>query len=483
METAGGKAEAGRVSPPPGAAAAPAAAADSGGSKSPGSPTPAKPAWGKVPARKAQEAPSPGTWPTLGDSKQGVPPGRKHRPEAQPAPVAVAASLAPGGAAAAAAAASGTEAAGATSGTSPRGPRGSARGGAEGSGGGAGGTGSGGAGRGEGGGRPRRGRQGREGSRGENARGRGGGRNGRGARGLGDSAGGRSAGAMAGSLPPGVAPARPLGAGGVPGLPGGGRGLPAGVPLGIPPGNAQAASQVMAAAAAAGYYVPPMYYAAPFGALLTGGAPATAAAAGVPAPAAMGGVGTAVAPSAEGSTAAPERVDPLQAFRLQVLAAAKTQAEYYFSVQNLCRDMFLRKQMDDQGWISVQVILGFNRVRQILSSLPEPPLAVLCAALEGSELVEFSPGGQEVRARGSWSQWVMPKDQRTPRTADGGDGGEVQPNGQRALPNGPGPSAKAGAREQPATSPTAGDEASRKSSEKVRGEEGGAPNGVAVQAN
>ena len=399
--------------------------------------------------------------------------------------MAVAAGLAPGGAAAAAAAASGTEAAGAASGTSPRGPRGSARGGAEGSGGGAGGTGSGGAGRGEGGGRPRRGRQGREGSRGDNARGRGGGRNGRGARGLGDSAGGRSAGAMAGSLPPGVAPGGPLGTGGVPALPGGGRGLPAGVPMGIPPGNAQAASQVMAAAAAAGYYVSPMYYAhaAPFGALLAGGAPATAAAAGVPAPPAAGGVGAAVTPPAEGSPAASERLDPLQAFRLQVLAAAKTQAEYYFSVQNLCRDMFLRKQMDDQGWISVQVILGFNRVRQILSSLPEPPLAVLRAALEGSELVEFSPGGQEVRARGSWNQWVMPKEQRTPRTADGGAGGEVQPNGQRASPNGPGPSAKAGAGEEAATSPAAGDEASSKSSEKVRGEEGGAPNGVAVQAN
>merc|ERR1719316_1044227 len=173
-----------------------------------------------------------------------------------------------------------------------------------------------------------------------------------------------------------------------------------------------------------------MYYAAPFGALLAGGGPAAAgggagAAGGAPPPA-EGAPLVGAGAAADGSApAAPERLDPLQAFRLQVLAAAKSQAEYYFSVQNLCRDMFLRKQMDDQGWISIQVILGFNRVRQILSSLPEPPLAVLRAALEGSELVEFSPGGQEMRARGKWNQWVLPVEQRTPPAG----GGEAPSNG------------------------------------------------------
>jgi len=179
--------------------------------------------------------------------------------------------------------------------------------------------------------------------------------------------------------------------------------------------------------------------------------------------------------------AAPERLDPLQAFRLQVLAAAKSQAEYYFSVQNLCRDMFLRKQMDDQGWISIQVILGFNRVRQILSSLPEPPLAVLRAALEGSELVEFSPGGQEMRARGKWNQWVLPVEQRTPPAG----GGEAPSNGGPAPAlNGPGVPAP-GAQQPAAKGPAGGGgEASGKPSEKGRGEEGGSgANGVAVQAN
>ncbi len=260
-------------------------------------------------------------------------------------------------------------------------------------------------------------------------------------------------------------------------MPGGGRGLPAGIPLGIPPGNAQAATQAMAAAAAAGYYVSPMYYAAPFGALMAGGGPAAAGGGAVAAGSAPPGEGAPLTgggtPTDGSAPAAPERLDPLQAFRLQVLAAAKSQAEYYFSVQNLCRDMFLRKQMDDQGWISIQVILGFNRVRQILSSLPEPPLAVLRAALEGSELVEFSPGGQEMRARGKWSQWVLPMEQRTP-----------QSNGEQApTQNGPGAPAPA---QQPAAKGPAGGggEASGKSSEKVRGEEGGSgANGVAVQAN
>ena len=50
----------------------------------------------------------------------------------------------------------------------------------------------------------------------------------------------------------------------------------------------------------------------------------------------------------------------------------RRQIEYYFSVENLCKDMFLRKKMDDGGWIPTRVIASFNRVRMLT-----PDLAVI----------------------------------------------------------------------------------------------------------
>ena len=35
------------------------------------------------------------------------------------------------------------------------------------------------------------------------------------------------------------------------------------------------------------------------------------------------------------------------------------------SVENLCRDMYLRSNMDDQGFVPVSIIASFNRVSQL----------------------------------------------------------------------------------------------------------------------
>jgi la-related protein 1 len=58
----------------------------------------------------------------------------------------------------------------------------------------------------------------------------------------------------------------------------------------------------------------------------------------------------------------------------QLVAAVRQQIEYYFSVENLCKDMFLRQRMDAEGWIPLPVIAGFNRVSQTtLKTLPLHP--------------------------------------------------------------------------------------------------------------
>lgn len=39
--------------------------------------------------------------------------------------------------------------------------------------------------------------------------------------------------------------------------------------------------------------------------------------------------------------------------------------EYYFSEENLQRDFFLRRKMDEQGYLPVSLIASFHRVQQL----------------------------------------------------------------------------------------------------------------------
>jgi len=94
-----------------------------------------------------------------------------------------------------------------------------------------------------------------------------------------------------------------------------------------------------------------------------------------------------------------------------ILEAVKVQVEYYFSVQNLVKDMFLRAKMDENGWIPIGVIAAFNRVRALA---PNP--SMIAAALEGSALVEVSQNQESIRVRDSWQSWVLPEDRRDPQT-------------------------------------------------------------------
>lgn len=36
------------------------------------------------------------------------------------------------------------------------------------------------------------------------------------------------------------------------------------------------------------------------------------------------------------------------------------------SAENLCRDVFLRQNMDQQGWVPISLIAGFNRVSELI---------------------------------------------------------------------------------------------------------------------
>lgn len=86
--------------------------------------------------------------------------------------------------------------------------------------------------------------------------------------------------------------------------------------------------------------------------------------------------------------------------RVMLKQLVRQQVEYYFSVENLSRDTFLRSQMSEHdGRVSLLTITNFNRMRQLSSDL-----ALIAEALSESELIDIAPEG--VRPREGWQQWL-----------------------------------------------------------------------------
>ncbi|CDS13861.1 hypothetical protein LRAMOSA06035 [Lichtheimia ramosa] len=89
-------------------------------------------------------------------------------------------------------------------------------------------------------------------------------------------------------------------------------------------------------------------------------------------------------------------VDTLKVYIMQ-------QIEYYFSINNLCKDIFLRSQMDSQGYVDLQVLGNFNRVKILTSSSD-----LIREALKTSDIVELSEDGKCVRRKEGWETWILP---------------------------------------------------------------------------
>ena len=88
--------------------------------------------------------------------------------------------------------------------------------------------------------------------------------------------------------------------------------------------------------------------------------------------------------------------------QMQLLANIRQQIEYYFSNDNLVKDIFLRSKMDGGGWIDLGVIAGFNRVRMMA---PDP--AIIVEALKESHVVEFTKDNKKLRRRQDWQVWLL----------------------------------------------------------------------------
>ena len=84
--------------------------------------------------------------------------------------------------------------------------------------------------------------------------------------------------------------------------------------------------------------------------------------------------------------------------------------EYYFSLDNLCKDMFLRKHMDSQGWVFLTVLVKFNRIKQLTSDVE-----LIKYVCRNSEVIDFQTGldgVDRVRKADGWQQWVLNVEER-----------------------------------------------------------------------
>jgi la-related protein 1 len=104
-----------------------------------------------------------------------------------------------------------------------------------------------------------------------------------------------------------------------------------------------------------------------------------------------------------------------------LLGMVSTQLDYYFSLDNLLKDTFLRKHMDSQGFVFFDVIVNFPRVKNL-----SPDRDLIKTACLKSDVIEIrvgEDGKERLRKREGWQQFVLPMDQR--ETASQTDGPKV----------------------------------------------------------
>jgi len=86
------------------------------------------------------------------------------------------------------------------------------------------------------------------------------------------------------------------------------------------------------------------------------------------------------------------------------------QLEYYFSIDNLCKDVYLRKHMDTQGFVFLNFIAGFKRIQALTQEFD-----LLRQACQESEIIEIGrgpDGADRLRRREGWEKWVLAIEER-----------------------------------------------------------------------
>ncbi|KAF9869794.1 La domain-containing protein [Colletotrichum karsti] len=81
------------------------------------------------------------------------------------------------------------------------------------------------------------------------------------------------------------------------------------------------------------------------------------------------------------------------------------QLEYYFSIENLVKDEFLRRHMDSQGFVPLEMVLNFSRVRHIADPTVLRAITAECTQLD---FVVGDDNIERIRSRSHWQKFVYP---------------------------------------------------------------------------
>lgn len=93
-----------------------------------------------------------------------------------------------------------------------------------------------------------------------------------------------------------------------------------------------------------------------------------------------------------------------------VVSMLRTQIEYYFSIENLCKDMYLRARMDSQGFVPMHFIAAFKRVRTMSTDIAM--VRAVCESSSELDLVVGEDDLERVRRRDGWEKWLLPMEER-----------------------------------------------------------------------
>ena len=82
-------------------------------------------------------------------------------------------------------------------------------------------------------------------------------------------------------------------------------------------------------------------------------------------------------------------------------------SEYYFSRENLQKDIFLRRKMDPEGYLPVTLVASFNRVRSLTNDV-----TFIVDSVQDSKVVEVKDG--KFRPIDDPDSWPIAADQPDP---------------------------------------------------------------------
>ncbi|CAI5705997.1 hypothetical protein KXD40_009624 [Peronospora effusa] len=82
---------------------------------------------------------------------------------------------------------------------------------------------------------------------------------------------------------------------------------------------------------------------------------------------------------------------------------AKSQIEFYFTSDNLVRDIFMRQHMDVDGYVPLAFVGSFQAVYSVHQDYQS-----LLEVMKHSETIELDEQNEKIRLRKGWEKWVWP---------------------------------------------------------------------------